>query len=423
MSEESLDLVVLSQFFSPEMGAPAARFHDFGRLLLERGHRVRVVTGFPNFPSSIIREEYRGRWSQREDIDGIEVHRGWIYASPKRPTISKSLGYASFAASASTRILFGGLKADVVVATSPPPTVAIPGMLAARRLRAPLVFDVRDIWPEAVVESGRLNRGLVVRSLEAVERAVYRASTAITVVTEGKRERLIEKGVPEEKLAVIPNGVDLSRFAEERPVDSLLDTAGVDRDRFLVMYAGIFGPSQGLDVLFDAALKIRHEAADEASRIQFVIVGGGVERPRLEKRLRDERLSDMIRLVPEQPRENIPSLLRAADAIAVTLRPRRDTHTVPSKIYESMASGHPVLVSANGAPGEILRESGAGFATPASDAAALVGSIRKLLADPDACRNFGEKGRAYAARFDRRRLVEEFEAVLLNARERYRSRH
>lgn len=418
MTDEALDIVVVSQFFTPEMGAPAARFHDFGRLLIERGHRMTVLTGFPNFPSSVIHEGYRGRFRQRETIDGIEVRRGWIYASPKRPTLSKSLGYASFAASASLQALFGGLRADVVVATSPPPTVAIPGMIASRWLRAPLLFDVRDIWPEAVVESGRLERGLVVRSLEAVERAVYRASSAVSVVTEGKRLRLMEKGVPEDKLAVIPNGVDLSRFDEELPVDDLLETAGVDRGRFLVIYAGIFGPSQGLDVLFDAALRIRAEHPDLAPKLQFVLVGSGVERARLEKRRREQDLQDLIRLVPEQPRDVIPSLLRAANAIAVTLRPRRDTHTVPSKIYESMASERPVLVSANGAPREILEESGAGFGSAASDAEALAANIARLANDPEACRRFGEKGRAYSKGFDRRALVESFEAVLQRIRRR-----
>jgi glycosyltransferase involved in cell wall biosynthesis len=367
----------------------------------------------------VVREEYRGRWRQREEIDGIDVLRGWLYASPNRPTLSKSLGYASFATSACLWAALGRLRADIVIATSPPPTVAIPGMFASRLLRAPLLFDVRDIWPEAVVESGRLNRGPVVRCLEAVERAVYRAATAVTVVTEGKLARLLEKGVPEEKLSVIPNGVDLANFAEERPVAGLLSAHAVDHERFTIMYAGIFGPSQGLDVLFDAALHLRREAPETAERIQFVLVGGGVERARLEERHRSEGLGELVRMLPEQPRENIPSLLRAANAIAVTLRPRKDSHTVPSKIYESMASGHPVLVSANGAPAEILEESGAGYATPASDAPALAESIRKLVDDPAACRSFGERGQAYAARFDRRRLVEEFEEVLMAAVERH----
>jgi glycosyltransferase involved in cell wall biosynthesis len=411
--KDGLDIVVVSQFFTPEMGAPAARFHDFGRLLVERGHRVKVVTGFPNSPSGRIPAPYRGRLSQREWIDGIEVLRGWLYASPRLTPARKSLGFGTYAASASVRALFGRLRADVVIATSPPPTVGIPGMLGAWRLGVPLVFDVRDIWPEAIAASGRLKSGTLVRALEAVERAIYRRASAVIVVTEGKRTRLLEKGVPEAKLSVIPNGVRLDRFGDagELP-DPLFEQHGVDPSRLVVLYAGVFNPPQGLDVLVDAAARLRAQDPRRAARVHFVLVGNGSERARLEARVAEEGLQDLVRFLPEQPRERIVSLLQSAGAVAVTLRPRRDAHTVPSKLYEAMASGRPVLVSADGAPAEMVREAGAGIATPAADADALACSIERLLDAPQLSRELGEKGRAFATRFDRRRLVEELEAVL-----------
>ncbi|MFP8875299.1 MAG: glycosyltransferase family 4 protein, partial [Myxococcota bacterium] len=288
---DALDILVVSQFFSPEMGAPAARFHDFGRLLVERGHRVRIITGFPNSPSGIVADGYRRRLAQREWIDGIEVLRGWLYASPRLTRLTKSLGFGTFALSASMRAVLGRPKADVVIATSPPPTVGIPGMLAARLLGAPLVFDVRDIWPEAIAASGRLQSGLVIRFLESIERAIYRNAEAVTVVTEGKRARLIEKGVPEDKVTVIPNGVDLSRF-EELTVDrdQLLAGYGLEPSAFIVVYAGIFNPAQGLDVLLDAAKSLRRTRASTARPVQFALVGGGSQRERLSQRITEEEL-------------------------------------------------------------------------------------------------------------------------------------
>jgi glycosyltransferase involved in cell wall biosynthesis len=418
---EPLDILVVSQFFSPEMGAPAARFHDFGRLLVERGHRVTVVTGFPNSPSGVIPAAYRARLREREVIDGIEVRRGWLYASPRLTPLTKSIGFATFAASASLHALFGRLRADVVVATSPPPSVGIPGILASRRLKAPLVFDVRDIWPEAVAASGRLRSSTLIRCLERLERSIYRAAAAVTVVTEGKRERMIEKGVPEEKLRVIPNGVDLQRFDDTRPLDPKERASrGLDPGRFVVLYAGIFNPPQGLDVLLDAAARLRVLAPEDAARVQFVLAGGGSEQARLEQRVRDEKLSDLVCFLAEQPREQIPPLLCSADAVAVTLRPRRDVHTVPSKLYEAMASGRPVLVSADGAPAEIVREAGSGLVSAAADVEGLIQSIRTLLRDPKLARRLGDRGRHYAAGFDRRRLVERFEAVLRTASRRGR---
>ncbi len=412
-----LDILVISQFFSPEMGAPAARFHDFGRLLIERGHRVRVVTGFPNSPSGVVPAEYRGRLVQREEIDGIEVLRTWLFTSPRLSAVTKSLGFGSFALSACLRAIATRGRPDVVIATSPPPTVGIPGILASRWLRAPMVFDVRDIWPEAIAESGRLKSGPLIRSLEAVERSVYRAAAAVTVVTEGKRTRLIEKGVPESKLAVIPNGVDLSRFDEVDATGAeVLKAAGADLDRFVVCYAGVFNPPQGLDILVDVAAALRDRHPDEAARIQIALVGNGSLREHLERRVADEGLGDLVVFTGEQSRDRIPSILVAASAVAVTLRPRRDTHTVPSKIYEAMASGRPVLLSADGAPAEIVSESGAGLATPAGDLEGLLGSIRRLAANPGEAEALGRAGRERARESDRRILVDRFEAVLERVR-------
>ena len=426
---QPLDIVVVSQFFTPEMGAPAARFHDFGRMLVERGHRVRVVTGFPNSPSGVIPDEYRRRFSQREWIDGIEVLRGWLYTSPKLNKLTKSAGFASFAASASLRGLLSDLTADVVIATSPPPTVGIPGVLTARRLRAPLVFDVRDIWPEAIALSGRLQSPALIRLLEAIERRIYAASAAVSVVTEGKRERLIEKGVPEQKIAVIPNGVDLSRFdtraGAPEPAErgrALLREHGVDTDRFVVLYAGVFNPPQGLDILLDAAARLKQEETASVPKVQFALVGAGSQKQRLQERVDAEGLAQWVRFVPEQPRDMIPPLLCAAGTIAVTLRKRKDTHTVPSKIYEAMASGRPVMVSADGAPREILAEAEAGPGSGAEDLEGLLSSIRSLAGDRELANAMGERGRAYAVGSDRRVLVERLEALLARVAEEARGK-
>jgi len=410
-----LRILVVSQFFTPEMGAPAARFHDFGRMLVARGHRVSVLTAFPNSPSGIIPREYRGRLRQRETIDSIEVLRGWIYASPRLSPRSKMFGSATFTASASLWALLGDLDADVVVATGPPPTVGIPGFLAARRLGASMVFDVRDIWPEALQLSGRLRSGPLVRALEWTEDFSYRQAAAVTVVTEGKKERLIEKGVPEKKIEVVPNGVDLSRFDGAEPDLVTLRAYGVDPTRFIVLYAGVFNPPQGLDVLLDAAKLLRQESSRLANALQLVMIGDGSERERLQRRCAQEHLNDVVVFVPVQPRDRIPGLLRAADAVAIPLRPRRDSHTMPSKIYESLASGRPVLVSADGAPAAAVMAADAGLATGAGDSQALAGSIRRLVDDPELCRRLGARGAAFAKEFDRRVLVERFEQVLASA--------
>ncbi len=350
---------------------------------------------------------------QRETVDGIEVLRSWLFASPRLSDTTKTLGFLTFVASSVLQVLLRRLRADVVVATSPPPTVGIPGLLAAWKLGVPLVFDLRDIWPEAIASSGRIHSGPLIGLLGWSERLLYGRSDKVIVVTDGKRERLIEKGVPAAKIEVIPNGVDLGLFegTKAMPAEELR-ALGLDPERFLVLYAGIMNPPQGLDVLLDAALHLRVESPACAARIQLALVGGGSEHGRLAARVEKEGLADLVRFVPIQPRARIASMLKASGAITVPLRPRRDSHTVPSKLYEAMASARPVLVSADGAPREIVEEAGAGLATPAGDARALARSIETLIERPDLARTFGAQGAVYARRFDRRELVKSLEGTL-----------
>jgi glycosyltransferase involved in cell wall biosynthesis len=199
--------------------------------------------------------------------------------------------------------------------------------------------------------------------------------------------------------------------AKAMPTEDLRDL-GLDPDRFLVLYAGIMNPPQGLDVLLDAARLLQTEAPHLAGRVQIALVGGGSEQAALAARARADGFADLVRFVPVQMRERIPALLKAAGAIVVPLRPRNDSHTVPSKLYEAMASGRPVLVSADGAPRQIVEAAEAGLATPAADAAGLVGSLRTLLERPELASRFGAHGAAYAQRFNRRELVSQLEELL-----------
>ena len=165
-----MKILVVSMFFPPEMGAPAGRFYDFAQHWVQRGHEVTVVTGFPNFPGGEIHEGYRGRFYQREDIDGIDVRRCWLF-TVKRRGWGRPLAYASYLLSSMIFAAVGRYQADVVISTSPPPIVGLPGLLAAWRKRVPLIFDIRDIWPEAIVQSGRLKNPIVIAVLETM--AVY----------------------------------------------------------------------------------------------------------------------------------------------------------------------------------------------------------------------------------------------------------
>lgn len=407
-------ILVVTQYFPPDMGAPAGRFFDFAQHWVANGHEVTIVTGLPHFPGGEIHAGYRGRLLLREQVDGIDVRRCFTLSTSRRG--GRLLAYATFLLSSSLYLLFTRIPCEVVVATSPPPTVGIPGLLAARWRRLPFVLDIRDIWPEAIVQSGRLRNPLLIRLLEGTTSLLYRSAARIGTVTDGWRQRLIEFGVPADKVEVLPNGVDVAAFDEQAAGELSDGFTGLDHSAHWFTYAGILGKPQGLEVILEAAARLRTQAPDLYVKSQFVLVGEGP----LEAELRAtaQRLAlDRVCFVPRQSRAAVFALLRRSFAILVTLRPRKDTSTVPSKLYESMASARPVLYSAGGEGADTLRRAGGGVVCAPGDAEALCDAMLALLREPEQAARLGASGREFVtAHFDRRRIAADFVTLLESTR-------
>jgi len=404
-----LKILVVSQFFPPEMGAPAGRFHDFAQNWLAQGHEVTAVTGFPNFPAGVIHEGYRGRFYMKEVVDGVKVHRCWILTMSGR--LSRPLSYASFLVSSTLCVLFARLQYDVVVATIPPLTVGLPGVLAALRKRVPMVLDLRDIWPEAIVQSGRLQNPMIIGLFEGIANFLYRRAARITAVTEGWKTRLVEKGVPAEKLHVISNGVDVGAF-DDVPAELPPAFGELEPGARWFTYAGILNRPQGLEYILEAAAHLRDQEPDLYAQAQFVMIGEGPIEAEL-KALKAERGLDRVVFVPRQPRDAVYACLQRSFGVLVTLRPRKDTSTVPSKIYECMASGRPVLYQAGGEGANTLREADGGAVIEPGSAEALAEAMAAYLKDPGSADAHGASGRAYVSgSFDRRVLARRFSDLL-----------
>jgi glycosyltransferase involved in cell wall biosynthesis len=329
-----MNILVLSQWFPPEPGGGPARFLEMGREWARAGHRVTVLAGIPNWPGGVVHPSYRGRVEARERMDGMEVRRTWVYPARNEGRAKRIANHLSFAASAPLAALSRGVPADVVVATSPPLFAAGAGMLIARARRVPFVFDVRDLWPDAIFELGQMRSEPVRAGLRRLERALYRRAAAVVPVTEAFVEPILRRGA--RRVEVIPNGADVETFQPGVP-DPVLRTELGWEGRFVVLYAGTLGMAHGLLTAVEAAELCRDQG------ILFSLVGDGADRPLLERAAAERRL-DNLQILPLQPRSRMPDLYRAADACLISLRPvPLFDGFIPSKVFEIMACGRPIL--------------------------------------------------------------------------------
>ena len=405
-------ILVVCHYFPPEIGAPQARLSELARAWVCAGDEVTVLTGMPNHPTGVVPEAYRGRVRIEEESDGYRVVRTWLYATPNTGMLKKTLGHLSFMVSSVVLGFRRSRKADVVVVSSPTFFSVFSAWVLARGKRAALVVEVRDLWPAIFVELGVLRNRRVIRVLEALEMAAYRAAAAVVVVTEGFRDDLVRRGVPAVKVHVVPNGADLERFNNEsNGADSARAELGAGPGDSLVLYIGAHGISHGLETVADAAAKLAGEP------IHFAFVGEGARKDRLETRVRDLALSN-VTMRPGVAREEVARLLAAAD---ICLVPLRDvplfSSFIPSKMFEYMAASKAVIGSVRGEAARILEAAGAIVVEP-EDPGALADAIRDLAADPDRRTAMGRRGRDYVAEhFDRAHLAERYRGILAGMRQ------
>jgi glycosyltransferase involved in cell wall biosynthesis len=382
---------MVTQFYDPE-GGSAAVPGAIARALVARGHDVHVLTGFPNYPSGQLALGYRVRPYQFEARDGVSVHRVPLMPSHDRSVMRRSTNYLSFALSAAIRPLLLR-KADVWLVYSSPATAALPAMVAKTLFGRPYVLLVQDLWPDSVVGSGFVRSGVALRAmiglLEGFCRASYALSSAVAVTSPGMAKVLGERGVPDAKLAVVPNWVDEALF---RPLEApAVRPAGLDG--FVVMYGGNIGDLQGLDTAVEA-LALLPDLPD----LRLVFVGSGIAEERLRQAAaRDRR----VVFLGQQPADRMPDLMAASDVQLVSLKDLPlFRSTVPSKLQAVLAAGRPVVAALAGDARQLVEDAGAGVAVAPEDPAALAAAIRRLYELPVAEREaLGRRGREYYVNF------------------------
>ena len=396
------------------MGAPAARAFELARHWAEAGHDVSVLTGFPNHPTGVVPAEWRSRLRRltcHENVGGVDVFRTWLWPLPNRKAHERMRNYASFCFSAAMR----GMalpRPDVIIASSPQLLVGLAGWSIAFVRQLPLIFEVRDLWPESLTAVGVGDENsLLHQALAAVANFLYRRSDLIVVVTPAFKEHLIQHWqVPAQKISIVENGVETDLFA---PASSAANAAlrhelGAN-GKFLVCYIGTMGMAHGLETLLDAAAELQRRN----SNALFLLVGEGAEKERIKAMARSRGLAN-VRFLDQQPRETIPAFISASDACLVLLKKTDVFKTViPTKMLEFMSCARPVILGVDGQARQIIEEAGAGIVIEPENSEALVNAISRLSADRELGTRLGQKGREYIVQhFSRGRTAGKYIDVL-----------
>lgn len=400
-------VLLVSQYFTPEITAAAGRMHGFAAGLVRRGHEVEVVCEVPSHPEGVVAPEYGGHFSERRSVDGFEVTYVWVRATPSKATRARLINYGSFAVTA-TVAGSARRRLDAIVASSPPLPVGNVAAALALRHRAPWVLDVRDLWPDVALVVGEVEEGPMVRIARRLERRLYRSAAAITCTTDSFRREIEARGGAG-KVTRISNGTTplFLDAGAAPPDDSVLGDAD---GRFTWTYAGNLGLAQGLEVAVAAA----RELGDE---FRLLLVGDGPRRARLQELAHKAPVGAVEFRKPVPPAE-VARLTRASDALLVSLDAMPGLEGfVPSKLFDCCAVRRPVVLAAAGEATQMVGETDAALCLPPGDPLALAAAIRRLRDDERLRDGLAERARAFAEAHSRERGVEELERVLDLVRE------
>jgi colanic acid biosynthesis glycosyl transferase WcaI len=407
-------ILYISQYFPPEMGAPAARAAELAHHWAEAGHNVSVLTGFPNHPTGAVPAEWRPRLRRltfHEKSGRVDVYRTWLWPLPNRKAHERIRNYASFFFSAALRGWFLP-RPDVIIGTSPQLLCALAGWWLGFTRRVPFVFEVRDLWPESLAAVGvGGENSLLHRALAQIARFLYERSDHIVVVTPAFKSHLIEHWrVPAEKISIVENGVETDLFTPQpQAANAALRKTLRAEGKFLVCYIGTLGMAHGLETLLAAAAQL---GRDEPN-VMFLVIGEGAEKERIKTSARSQGL-DNIRFLDQQPRETIPAFISASDACLVLLKKTDVFKTViPTKLLEFMSCARPVIVGVDGQARQLVEAAGAGIAIEPENAEALAQTIKQLISNHARGVEMGNRGREYIVRnLSRRQTAEKYIEIL-----------
>ena len=390
-------ILFLTHYFPPEGNAPASRTYENCKRWVKAGHDVDVITCVPNVPDGVVYEGYKNCLKQTELVDGIKVTRVWTYIAANKGTSKRIMNYLSYMFSA----VFWGIfskKLDVIIATSPQFFCGWAGVILSKLRRKKFILEIRDIWPESIVAVGAMQNSRMLNILEWLELKMYATADHIVTVGEGYKQRLIEKNVDKEKISVVMNGVDTELFSPMDRDIQLQKKWGLD-GKFVCSYVGTVGMACGLEVVIEAARKLKQMGREN---IAFLIVGDGARRDELQKMATEHQLDNIV-FTGRQDKDLIPNFLSISDACLVHLKNTELFKTViPSKIFEAAGMAKPIIIGVAGFATEIVKRANAGICIEPENAEQLAQEVKNLADDSQLCQSLGQAGREYVMKHHNR---------------------
>ncbi len=388
-----MQILYLSQYFPPEMGAPSARVFELSRFWVKQGAKVTVLTGFPHHPTGVIPEQYKGYRFLEENISGIHVIRTYVYATANKGFFKRIFSYFSFMLSS---IIQGARKVkqcDIIIATSPQFFVGIAGYLISRMLKKPFVFEVRDLWPESIVQLGQIKNPVLIKFLEWIEMFLYKKAIHIVGVADSTLDLLVKRGIPGEKISIIKNGVDLTLFKSSHKQTELKRKHGFEK-KYIVSYIGTHGLSHALDKVLETAALLK-----DVEEILFLFIGEGAEKENLVKQAKDNQLANVV-FHDQIDKKILPEFYDLSDIILVTLKKLPlFTCVIPSKIFEIMAMEKPILISVEGESRALVEKAQAGIFVEPENPTQLKEKIVYLFHHPEIAKRLGQNGRKFVENY------------------------
>jgi glycosyltransferase involved in cell wall biosynthesis len=405
-----MKIIVICHYFPPEIGAPSARLYEMSKRWVELGNEVHVVTCFPNHPTGIIPGEYKGLKYKLESMDGIHVHRNYVYATPNKGFIKKTLGHISFMFSSVFFSMKKIDKPDVIITSSPTFFSIFSGYWYSLRKKADFVLEIRDLWPAAMIELGVMKEGFITRVLEKMELFFYRKSKKLIMVTQSFKDNVIKRGISGDKVHVITNGFNQELFYPKEKNQELINKYNL-QDKFVISYVGAHGISQNLSTILEVAKKLR-----AYENIEFVFVGEGAEKDKLKQIVRAEELTN-VQFIDAQPKEAIPEFYNVSDLCLIPLKNIELFKTfIPSKMFEIMACGVPIVASLEGEAAQILEDSKAALVVQPDNSDDIAAAIEELINDKEKYSQMKVNGPEFVEKnYSRNKLAERYLELINNS--------